>query len=85
MEIRLKYLKPADFQEQRVLILLRHPFLVRVSLLSVDTGVYLCQNFSSLCGHRSVSLSEFLFCLWTQNCVFFRVSLLSVDTELCLC
>jgi hypothetical protein len=69
MEIRLKYLKPAEFQEQRVVILPRHPFFVRVSLLSVDTEVCLCQ--------------EFLFYLWTQKCVFFRVSLLSVDTEVC--
>ena len=69
MEIRLKYLKPADFQELSVPVLPRHPFFVRVSLLSVD---------------RSVSLSEFLFSLWTQKCVCVRVSLLSVDTEVCL-
>lgn len=89
MAIRLKYLKPADFQKQRILILPRHPFFVRVSLLfvgteecfvrvsllSVDKEVCLCQSFSSVCGHRNVSLSNFLFCLWTQKCVFFRVKI----------
>jgi hypothetical protein len=83
MAICLKYLKPAEVQEQRFLIIPRHPFFVRVSLLSVDTEACLCQNFSSVCGHRGAS--EFLFCLWTQKLVFFRVSLLSVDTEVCLC
>jgi hypothetical protein len=81
METRLKYLKHADFQEQRISILPKHPFFVIVSFLSVDTEMCLYQSFSSVCGHRSVFLSEFLFWLWTQECVFVRVSLLSVDTE----